>query len=61
MDIDKLIVGRSKSVLELKLLINKVASSESTVLILGETGTGKELLAEAIHKISKRKGYHRQE
>ena len=56
MDIDKLIVGKSKSVLELKLLINKVASSESTVLILGETGTGKELVAEAIHKISNRKG-----
>ncbi len=56
MDIDKLIVGKSKSVLELKLLINKVASSESTVLILGETGTGKELVAEAIHKTSKRKG-----
>ena len=56
MDIDKLIIGKSKSVLELKLLINKVASSESTVLILGETGTGKELVAEAIHKSSKRKG-----
>ena len=56
MDIDKLIVGKTKSVLELKLLINKVASSESTVLILGETGTGKELVAEAIHKTSKRKG-----
>ena len=56
MDINKLIIGKSKSVLELKLLINKVAVSESTVLVLGETGTGKELVAEAIHKISKRKG-----
>ena len=55
MDINKLIIGKSKSVLELKLLINKVAVSESTVLVLGETGTGKELVAEAIHKISKRK------
>ena len=54
MDINKLIIGKSKSVLELKLLINKVASSESTVLILGETGTGKELVAEAIHKASNR-------
>ena len=53
MDTDKLIIGQSKSVLELKLLINKVASSESTVLVLGETGTGKELVAEAVHKASK--------
>tara|TARA_A100001015_G_C15026244_1_gene730649 strand:+ start:494 stop:1555 length:1062 start_codon:yes stop_codon:yes gene_type:complete len=56
MDINKLIIGESKSVLELKLLINKVAISESTVLVLGETGTGKELVAESIHKSSKRKG-----
>ena len=56
MDINKLIIGESKSVLELKLLINKVALSESTVLVLGETGTGKELVAESIHKSSKRKG-----
>tara|TARA_Y100000591_G_scaffold331884_1_gene367221 strand:- start:1530 stop:2591 length:1062 start_codon:yes stop_codon:yes gene_type:complete len=56
MNIDELIIGKSKSVLELKLLINKVATSESTVLVLGETGTGKELVAEAIHKASKRKG-----
>ena len=56
MNIDELIIGKSKNVLELKLLINKVASSESTVLVLGETGTGKELVAEAIHKSSKRRG-----
>ena len=56
MNLDNLIIGRSKSVLELKMLINKVASSGSTVLILGETGTGKELVAEAIHKSSSKKG-----
>jgi sigma-54 specific flagellar transcriptional regulator A len=56
MNLDKLIIGKSKSILELKLLINKVANANSTVLILGETGTGKELVAEAVHKSSKKKG-----
>jgi len=55
-EIDNIIIGDSKKVLELKFLIEKVATSESTVLVLGETGTGKELVAQALHKSSKRKG-----
>ena len=55
-DINKIIIGDSKNVLELKFLIDKVAQSESTVLVLGETGTGKELVANALHIASKRKG-----
>jgi two-component system, NtrC family, response regulator AtoC len=43
------IVGRSRSMLELIETIARVALSRSTVLILGETGTGKELVARAIH------------
>ena len=54
--IDKIIIGKSKSAMELKILIDKVAPSKSTVLILGETGTGKELVAEAVHIASKKKG-----
>ena len=50
-DIDKIIIGESKNVLELKFLIEKVAKSESTVLVLGETGTGKELVAKALHVV----------
>lgn len=36
--------------------IEKVASSDATVLLLGESGTGKELLAQGLHEASKRKG-----
>ena len=54
--INDIIIGESKKVLELKFLIDKVAPSESTVCVLGETGTGKELVAKALHVASKRKG-----
>jgi transcriptional regulator with GAF, ATPase, and Fis domain len=49
------IVGRSKPIRETLSRAEQVAGTESTVLILGETGTGKELLARAIHKMSSRK------
>src|SRR5215472_8215323 len=48
------IVGSSESLRNVLIQIRKVAPTESTVLILGETGTGKELIAGAIHKRSKR-------
>src|SRR5271170_7191330 len=48
------IVGSSEALRKVLREIAKVAPSDSTVLILGETGTGKELLARAIHKRSKR-------
>jgi formate hydrogenlyase transcriptional activator len=48
------IVGSSEPLQELLSQIDKVAPTDSTVLILGETGTGKELIASAIHKRSKR-------
>lgn len=48
------IIGNSASMIRIKELISKVASSNSRVLITGENGTGKELVARAIHEQSKR-------
>jgi len=48
------IVGSSKPMAALLRKVEKVAPSDSTVLILGETGTGKELIARALHWRSKR-------
>ena len=49
------IVSRSPSMHRIFKILNQVAESESTVLIQGETGTGKELFARAIHNLSPRK------
>ena len=48
------IVGSSEPLRRVLSQVRKVAPSDSTVLILGETGTGKELIARAIHKRSSR-------
>jgi len=48
------IVGSSESLRAVLVQVAKVAPTDSTVLILGETGTGKELIARAIHKRSRR-------
>src|SRR3989442_847472 len=48
------IVGSSASLRQVLAQVAKVAPTDSTVLILGETGTGKELIARAIHKRSRR-------
>jgi DNA-binding NtrC family response regulator len=48
------IVGKSPKIQEIFRMIRKVAPTSSTVLIVGETGTGKELVAHAIHTFSPR-------
>ena len=54
--IEKIILGNSLVIKEMKKLIEMVSSSNTTVLIQGETGTGKELVAEALHIASGRQG-----
>ena len=48
------IVGESELILEVKQMIEKVAPTEARVFIFGANGTGKELVANAIHKLSPR-------
>ena len=48
------LVGRSAQLRQVQTLVEKVAATDSAVIILGETGTGKELVANAIHAMSPR-------
>ncbi len=48
------IVGQSPAMEQVKVYLEKVAATDSTVLVTGETGTGKELVAELIHRKSSR-------
>jgi len=48
------IVGRSKRIMEVLELVHRVAPTSATVLLMGESGVGKELIAKAIHFLSPR-------
>ncbi|GAB4253596.1 MAG: sigma-54 dependent transcriptional regulator [Vicingaceae bacterium] len=48
------IVGESKAIMEVKEMIKKVADTDARVLITGENGTGKELVARSLHQLSSR-------
>jgi len=47
-------IGKSKKIQDVFALIEKIAQTDSTVLIFGESGTGKEMAARAIHHLSRR-------
>ena len=55
-DLPLRIIGNSSSMKELLSMVRRVAGTPWSVLIQGETGTGKELIARLIHEISQRKG-----
>ena len=55
-NIDEMITGNSDVTKSMKQLIAMVSQSNSTALILGETGTGKDIVAQSIHKFSNRTG-----
>jgi len=48
-------VGRSRAMREIFGLIERIATTDATVLIEGETGTGKDMIARALHQLSKRR------
>ena len=48
-------IGSSETLRQVLDQVRTVASTDSTVLLLGETGTGKELISRALHKLSQRK------
>src|SRR5262249_42443571 len=48
------LIGRSRVMLDLFKMIGRVAPSDSTILILGQSGTGKEMIAREVHALSRR-------
>ncbi|OBS09829.1 Flagellar regulatory protein FleQ [Acidihalobacter prosperus] len=53
--LDRMLIGRGRSMQRLRRLIARVAETDTTVLIQGETGTGKEVVASAVHYCSPRR------
>ena len=51
------IIGESRAIKEVKTKIDRIAATDSTVLITGESGTGKDLIANTIHELSTRREF----
>lgn len=51
------LIGRSEHICKIRNMIKQVADSDSTVLILGQSGTGKDVIASCIHSLSKRSSH----
>ncbi len=49
------LIGKSKVMLDLQNILSRISPTQSTVLVLGDSGTGKELVARSIHDLSPRK------
>ena len=54
--LDAKIIGRSKPAVDLKKMISLIPSSDSPEIVNGTTGSGKDLVGEALHEESRRKG-----
>lgn len=52
------IIGKSPAIKQLRKLIRKIANADTDVLIMGETGTGKELVARSLHEQSQRRDHN---
>lgn len=57
MDTTQLIVAGNRKILDILDRLNVIADSDCAILLIGETGVGKELFAEYIHRISNRRNY----
>jgi DNA-binding NtrC family response regulator len=53
---ERIVLGASPTMINVMNIVGKVAATEANVLITGENGTGKELVAREIHRLSKRSG-----
>jgi DNA-binding NtrC family response regulator len=55
--LERALIGQHPTIVKLRQLIERVASSDAMVLITGESGTGKEVIARAIHSLSSRRDH----
>ena len=53
--VGRALIGEHPSTVKLRMLVERIARTDSTVLITGESGTGKEVVARAIHSLSRRR------